>query len=205
MQSLIYVASVLGFILAGLAAENLGFRVPVWIVLVSEVACFLYIMILPESRSKVPDAPGFFSTQSFKAMWSVYRKPRKNGGRKLLILFTAINCLFWMAIIGVDTVMMLFYLATPLCFSSAIIGYVYSLLFFSMGFGAVIFTWKPFLRRVGEINMTYAGIVSTGLALGWLTFCDRRWMVYLGKNVSWKLENFWHKKYFCYDIFVQIR
>ena len=182
MQSVFSIASILGFILAGLAAESLGFLKPVWIVLASEVTCLLYIMVLPESRSKEPDSPAFFSIQSFKAMWSVYRKPRENGGRKLLILLTATSSLLLMAIIGIDSVMMLFYLATPLCFSSAIIGYVYSLLFFSVGLSAVIFTCKPFLRRVGELNMTYAGIFSASLSLGWLTFCDRRWMVYLGKN-----------------------
>ena len=175
-------AGVLGYMVSGFGIEFFGFIAPVWFILGCQVSCFLYLLILPESRPKVPDAPRFLSLHSFKSMWSVYSKPRSDGGRKVLSLLITSNGLMWLTILGIDGIITLFYLASPLCFSSVMIGYMYSYWTFVIGAGAVVFTLRPLLRRVGEFKMAIVGSLSTSLALGWLAFCDRRWMIYVGKK-----------------------
>ena len=182
LQCLVLISGVFGYILSGYGSELFGFIPPVWLVLIFQIFSFLYIFLLvPESRPKVPDSPRFFSTHSFKNMWSVYRKPRSDEGRKLLSFITLCNGLLWMSFFGIDGIITLFYLASPLCFSSIMIGYLYSLWTFTGGVAAALLTLKPLLQRVGELKMAIIGIIAYEISLVWLAFSNRRWMAFVGK------------------------
>lgn len=182
LQCVALMSGVIGYIMSGYGIKMFGFIRPVWLILAFQIASFIYILLfVPESRPKIPDSPRFFSTHSFRNMWRVYSKPRNDSGRKLLNLLTLATGFLWMSYLGIDGIITLFYLASPLCFNSVWIGYLFSYWTFLMAVSAVLLTLKPFLRHVGEFKMSIIGTISLASSFVWLAFCDRHWMAFVGK------------------------
>ena len=87
-----------------------------------------------------------------------------------------------MAIFGTDGAETLFLLGTPLCFSSAKIGYLLS--YFSIVFsaGGPALTNKFVLRRLNELTFLVLGLMCIALSFIWLAFSDLPWMIYVCKR-----------------------
>ena len=101
-----------------------------------------------------------------------------------MIVLVSCAALLGTAFVGTDGAETLFLLGTPLCFSSAMIGYLLS--FFSMVFavGGPALTNKFVLRRLNEFTVLVVGLMCTALSFIWLAFSDRRWMIYVCKYIS---------------------
>ena len=116
--------------------------------------------------------------------WGILRRRRDTPGTKGVIVLVLCFSLVGMAILGIDGAETLFLLGTPLCFSSAMNGYLLS--YFSVVFaaGGPILTSKFVLRRLNEFMVLVLGLISTALSFIWLAFSDRRWMIYVCKYTS---------------------
>ena len=177
-------SGVIGYLISGYWIEIFGFEAPTWFILSCQIVCFLYLLVLPESRPKAPDAPRFLSFDSFKTMWRVFTKHRRNRGRKVLGLLMTCSGIVILAVLGIDGIITLYYLASPLCFSSVMIGYMYSYYTLALGSGAVILTSKQATRYLSEFKLAVLGALATIVSMVWLAFSRNRWMIYVGK--FWK-------------------
>ena len=190
-------SGVVGYLVSGYWIEEFGFEAPVWFILSCQVLCFLYLFLLPESRPKAPDAPNFFTCNSFRTMRSVFTKHRPGITRKVLYLLLASSGIFILTVLGIDGVITLYYLASPLCFSSVLIGYMYSCYTFAIATGAVTLTSSLITRFVSEFKLVVLGALAVTISMVWLAFSRYRWMIYICKLT---------KSYFkCYMVSVEGR
>ena len=167
---------------SGAWLKNLGFIPPYWFIFSCHVASALWVIFLvPESKQKVEKKKlRFFSFDSFKAIWSVYRKPR-NGGRKNLIMLLVSDGIISLGVMGISGVVALFVLRTPLCWGPATLGVFMAFRFFMQGFGGIV--GIGLLKRfMSDINVTRVGMLTQSASLVFFAFSDRTWMVFLGKN-----------------------
>ena len=139
------------------------------------------IFLVPESKQKAEKKKmRFLSFDSFRAIWSVYKKPR-NGGRKNLILLLVSDGIINLGVMGISGVVALFVLRSPLCWGPATLGVFMAFRFFMQGFGGIV--GIGLLKRcMSEINVTRVGMVTQCASLVFFAFSDRTWMVFLGKS-----------------------
>ena len=174
---LVFIAGVAGYASSGYWSQAGGFIAPVWFSLVCHVVCFVYLLSVPKSRAKLTNAPRFLSCNSFKSMWSLTTKLRENGGRKILLLLIVGSGIVLVSIFGIEGVVALYYLASPLCLSSIIIGYMLGFYIFAIGVGALFFTSAPVGRCLGKFKRAVLGTLAGFLSLIWLAFCRYHWMI----------------------------
>ena len=166
---------------SGAWLKNLGFIPPYWFIFACHVASVLWAaFMVPESKQKSQKKKmRFFSFDSFRAIWSVYKNPR-NGGRKNLIMLLISDGIITLGVMGISGVVALFVLRTPLCWGPGTLGVFMAFRFFMQGFGGI--AGIGILKRfISEINVIRVGMVSQCASLAFFAFSDRTWMVFLGK------------------------
>lgn len=164
---------------SGAWLKNLGFIPPYWFIFACHVASLLWAaFMVPESKQESQKKKmRFFSFDSFRAIWSVYKKPR-NGGRKNLIMLLISDGIITLGVMGISGVVALFVLRTPLCWGPGTLGVFMAFRFFMQGFGGI--AGIGILKRfMSEINVTRVGMVSQCASLVFFAFSDRTWMVFL--------------------------
>ena len=167
---------------SGAWLKRLGFIPPYWFIFACHVASVLWAaFMVPESKQKSQKKKmRFFSFDSFRAIWGVYKKPR-NGGRKNLIMLLISDGIITLGVMGISGVVALFVLRTPLCWGPGTLGVFMAFRFFMQGFGGI--AGIGILKRfMSEINVTRIGMVSQCASLVFFAFSDRTWMVFLGKK-----------------------
>ena len=182
VQFVVFVGGLLSQLTSGLWLKNLGFIPPYWFIFACHVASTLCVIFLvPESTPKTAKKKiRFFSLDSFRAIWNVYKKPR-NGGRVNLIMLLIGDGIVNLGIMGISGVVALFVLRSPLCWGPTTLGAFMAFRFFMQGFGGIL--GIGILKRfMSEINVTRIGMVSLCVSLVFFAFCDRTWMVFLGKQ-----------------------
>lgn len=159
---------------SGAWLNRLGFIPPYWFIFACHVAGLLWAaFMVPESkRESQKNKIRFFSIDSFKAVWSVYKKPR-NGGRKNLLMLLISDGIITLGVLGISGVVSLFVLRT--------LGVFMAFRFFMQGFGGIV--GIGILKRfMSEVNVMRVGMVSQCLSLVFFAFSNRTWMVFLGEN-----------------------
>lgn len=182
IQFVVFIGGVVSQLTSGAWLKNLGFIPPYWFIFACHVASALWVIFLvPESKQKVDKKKlRFFSFDSFKAVWSVYKNPR-NGGRKNLIMLLISDGIINLGVMGISGVVALFVLRTPLCWGPATLGVFMAFRFFMQGFGGIV--GIGLLKRfMSDINVTRVGMLTQSASLLFFAFSDRTWMVFLGKN-----------------------
>ena len=177
-----FIGGVVSQLTSGPFLKNLGFIPPYWFIFACHVTSILCVVFLvPESKPKMDKQRlRFFSFDSFKAIWSVYSKPR-NGGRKNLVMLLVSDGIVNLGIMGISGVVSLFVLRTPLCWGPATLGVFMAFRFFMQGFGGIV--GIALLKRfMSDINVIRVGMLTQCASLAFFAFTDRTWMVFLGKN-----------------------
>jgi len=179
VQFIVFIGGVVSQVTSGAWLKNLGFIPPYWFIFACHVASLLWAaFMVPESkRESQKKKMRFFSFDSFRAIWSVYKKPR-NGGRKNLIMLLISDGIITLGVMGISGVVALFVLRTPLCWGPGTLGVFMAFRFFMQGFGGI--AGIGILKRfMSEINVTRVGMVSQCASLVFFAFSDRTWMVFL--------------------------
>lgn len=179
---MVFIGGVVSQLTSGAWLKNLGFIPPYWFIFACHVASALCVIFLvPESKPKAEKKKmRFFSLDSFKAIWSVYRKPR-NGGRKNLIMLLISDGIINLGVMGISGVVALFVLRTPLCWGPGTLGAFMAFRFFLQGLGGIL--GIGLLKRfMSDINVTRVGMLTQCASLVFFAFADRTWMVFLGEN-----------------------
>jgi len=186
MEFLVFFGGMISQLTSGLWIENLGFVAPYWFIFVCLLASVLYIIcFVPESRTssstvgKKLNIRKLFSLSSIKRVWYVYKCPRNGAGRNLII-FTLCSGVIVLTTLGVNGVVVLFLLHSPLCFSAGKVGYFSAFRYFSQGLGAVLGI-KVLGRCINEVNIARVGIISLALSLLVFGFSKFEWLVFMGK------------------------
>ena len=182
VQFVVFIGGVVSQLTSGAWLKNLGFIPPYWFIFACHAASVLWaVFMVPESKQKSHKKKmRFFSFDSFRAIWSVYRKPR-NGGRKNLIMLLISDGIITLGVMGISGVVALFVLRTPLCWGPGTLGVFMAFRFFIQGFGGI--AGIGILKRfMSEINVIRIGMVSQCASLVFFAFSDRTWMVFLGKK-----------------------
>lgn len=162
--------------------KNLGFIPPYWFIFACHVISILCVVFLvPESNKNTEGKKlRLLSFDSFKAIWSVYSKPRNDGRRNLIMLLIS-DGIVNLGVMGISGVVSLFVLRTPLCWGPATLGVFMAFRFFMQGFGGIV--GIALLRRfLSDINVIRVGMLTQCASLTFFAFSDRTWMVFLGKN-----------------------
>lgn len=120
----------------------------------------------------------FFSLENFKSFVNFVRKERE-AGRKNLLLLLACAGVVYLVTIGVESVMTLYILKSPLCWSPTLVGYYFAFTMFVHGVGSVAGV-EGFRRCFKELTVVRISMVSLILASVLLAFSDRTWMVFFG-------------------------
>ena len=115
----------------------------------------------------------------------MFKNPR-NGARRNLILFALSSAVIITTILGVEGVVVLFVLDSPLCFSAEEVGYYLALQHLLRGMGALLGI-KLLAKCLNEVNIVRAGIFSQAVAFIVLGFSRTSWLVYMCKC----LHNHW--------------
>lgn len=179
IQFVVFIGGVVSQLTSGPFLKNLGFIPPYWFIFACHVTSILCVVFLvPESKPKMDKKRlRFFSFDSFKAIWSVYSKPR-NGGRKNLVLLLVSDGIVNLGIMGISGVVSLFVLRTPLCWGPATLGVFMAFRFFMQGFGGIV--GIALLKRfMSDINVIRVGMLTQCASLAFFAFTDRTWMVFL--------------------------
>lgn len=179
IQLMVFIGGVVSQLTSGAWLKNLGFIPPYWFIFACHVASALCVIFLvPESKPKAEKKKmRFFSFDSFKAIWSVYRKPR-NGGRKNLIMLLISDGIINLGVMGISGVVALFVLRTPLCWGPGTLGAFMAFRFFLQGLGGIL--GIGLLKRfMSDINVTRVGMLTQCASLVFFAFADRTWMVFL--------------------------
>lgn len=179
VQFAVFLGGVVSQLTSGIWLKNLGFIPPYWFIFACHVTAVLWVIFLvPESKQKAEKKKmRFLSFDSFRAIWSVYKKPR-NGGRKNLILLLVSDGIINLGVMGISGVVALFVLRSPLCWGPATLGVFMAFRFFMQGFGGIV--GIGLLKRcMSEINVTRVGMVTQCASLVFFAFSDRTWMVFL--------------------------
>ena len=101
---------------SGLWIDNVGFIPSAWFIL----SCFIFagvwtLFCVPETpRSTNGVVPRFFSLENIKSFLTFFRKERESGRRNLFLPLTCAGVVY-LVTIGVDGVLTLFLLKSPLC------------------------------------------------------------------------------------------
>ncbi|XP_058956656.2 proton-coupled folate transporter [Pocillopora verrucosa] len=179
VQLVVFIGGVVSQLTSGAWLNRLGFIPPYWFIFACHVAGLLWAaFMVPESkRESQKNKIRFFSLDSFKAVWSVYKKPR-NGGRKNLLMLLISDGIITLGVLGISGVVSLFVLRTPLCWGPATLGVFMAFRFFMQGFGGIV--GIGILKRfMSEVNVMRVGMVSQCLSLVFFAFSNRTWMVFL--------------------------
>lgn len=180
----IFLAGVISQLTSGLWIDNVGFIPSAWFIL----ACFLLagiwtLFCVPESRTTADNIPvRFFSTENIKSFFNFFRKQRE-AGRKNLLLSMVCSGLFFLVTVGVDGVITLYILKSPLCWNATLIGYFFAFALFLRGFGSVAGV-KFFGRCFRELTVARFGMVSLALSMIMLAFSNRTWLVFVASAVG---------------------
>ena len=166
---------------SGLYIEKLGFIAPYWIIFGCYVAAMIYaIFFVPESRTKSRNEAGrLFSLENFKSSWKVYFQASGARKRNLVILTFSAGILA-IAVMGINGVVNLYTLHSPLCFSPEYVGYFLAFRQFMHGAGGVT-AIKVFGMCLSDANVSRIAILSYIGFLVWLGFSKTLLMVFISK------------------------
>ena len=176
----IFLAGVISQLTSGLWIENVGFIPSAWFIL----SCFILagvwtLFCVPEiPKRENATAVRFFSFESLKSFVNLFRKEREAGRRNLLLLLACAGVVY-LVTIGAESVMTLYILKSPLCWSPTLVGYYFGFAMFVHGIGSVAGV-EFFSRCFKELTIVRIGMVSLILASVLLAFSDRTWMVFVG-------------------------
>ena len=182
IQFVVFIGGVVSQLASGPFLKNLGFIPPYWFIFACHVTSILCVVFLvPESKKNTEGKKlRLLSFDSFKAIWSVYSKPRNDGRRNLIMLLIS-DGIVNLGVMGISGVVSLFVLRTPLCWGPATLGVFMAFRFFMQGFGGIV--GIALLRRfLSDINVIRVGMLTQCASLTFFAFSDRTWMVFLGKN-----------------------
>ena len=165
---------------SGLWIEKLGFIAPYWIIFGCHVAAVLYaIFFVPESREKSDDAGRLFSFENFKSSWKVYGKATGSKKRNLVVLIFC-NGILAIAVMGINSVVNLYTLHSPLCFSPELVGYFLAFRQFMHGAGGVT-AIKALGMCLSDANVSRIAMMSYIGFLVYLGFSTTLLMVFIGR------------------------
>ena len=181
MYLAIFFAGVFSQLTSGLWIDNVGYIPSAWFIL----SCFILagawtLFYVPEIPKQTNDnTVRFFSIENVKSFINFFRKQREAGRKNLLLLLLCAGIVY-LVTIGVEGVMSLYILKSPLCWSPTLVGYYFAFAMFLHGVGSVAGV-KFFGRCFKELTIARIGIVTLVLSLILLAFSDRTWMVFVGK------------------------
>lgn len=166
---------------SGLWIEKLGFIAPYWFIFSCHMVAVMYaIFFVPESRLKSSVNRGkLFSLDNFKASWRVYAKAT-GARRKNLIILTFCSGILSIAVMSTNSVVNLFTLHSPLCFSPEYVGYFSAFRQFMHGAGGVT-AIKVFGMCLSDVNVARIAMLSYLGFLVLLGFSTTLLMVFLSK------------------------
>lgn len=179
IQFVVFIGGVVSQLASGPFLKNLGFIPPYWFIFACHVTSILCVVFLvPESKKNTEGKKlRLLSFDSFKAIWSVYSKPRNDGRRNLIMLLIS-DGIVNLGVMGISGVVSLFVLRTPLCWGPATLGVFMAFRFFMQGFGGIV--GIALLKRfLSDINVIRVGMLTQCASLTFFAFSDRTWMVFL--------------------------
>ncbi|KAJ7383109.1 hypothetical protein OS493_030639 [Desmophyllum pertusum] len=184
IELIVFLGGMVAQLTSGLLIEKLGFIAPYWIIFGCHVAAMLYaIFFVPESRVKSSTETGrLFSMENFKSPWRVYLKATGHIKRNLVVL-TFCTGILSIAVLGINGVVNLFTLHSPLCFSPEYVGYFLAFRQFMHGVGGVT-AIKVFGMCMSDANISRIALVSYIGFLVCLGFSTTLLMVFISPIVG---------------------
>lgn len=181
IELIVFLGGMVAQLTSGLYIEKLGFIAPYWIIFGCYVAAMIYaIFFVPESRTKSRNEAGrLFSLENFKSSWKVYFQASGARKRNLVILTFSAGILA-IAVMGINGVVNLYTLHSPLCFSPEYVGYFLAFRQFMHGAGGVT-AIKVFGMCLSDANVSRIAILSYIGFLVWLGFSKTLLMVFISK------------------------
>ena len=181
IELIVFLGGMVAQLTSGLWIEKLGFITPYWIIFGCHMAAVLYaIFFVPESRAKSSENPGrLFSLQNLKSSWKVYGKATGSKKRNLVVL-TFCNGVLAIAVMGINGVVNLYTLHSPLCFSPTLVGYFLAFRQFMHGVGGVT-AIKVLGMCLPDAVVSRIAILSYTGFLIFLGFSANEFMVFMGE------------------------
>ena len=183
MELVVFLGGMVAQLSSGLWIEKLGFTPPFWFILACHVTSLLYaIFIVPESRVKSTAERGkLFSLDNFKSSWRVYHEASGFTKRNLVILTASVG-ITDLAVMSTSSVMNLYTLHSPLCFTPEYVGYFSAFRQFMHGAGGVT-AIKAFGMCLADVNVARIALLSYLGFLVMLGFSETLLLVFLSKCV----------------------
>lgn len=184
IELIVFLGGMVAQLTSGLLIEKLGFITPYWIIFGCHMAAVLYaIFFVPESRAKSSENPGrLFSLQNLKSSWKVYGKATGSKKRNLVVL-TFCNGVLAIAVMGINGVVNLYTLHSPLCFSPTLVGYFLAFRQFMHGVGGVT-AIKVLGMCLPDAVVSRIAILSYTGFLIFLGFSTNEFMVFMAPLVG---------------------
>jgi len=184
IELIVFLGGMVAQVSSGLWIEKLGFIAPFWFVFGCHVVALIYsIFFVPESRlNSTAERGRLFSMENFKSPWRVYSKA--SGSRKRnLILLTIGTGIVSVGVMSTTSVVNLFVLNSPLCFSPEKVGYFSAFRQSMQGVGGVL-TIKVFGMCLADVNVTRIAVLSYAGFLVLLGFSTTLLMVFMSPLVG---------------------
>ncbi|CAH3125439.1 unnamed protein product [Porites lobata] len=184
MELVVFLGGMVAQLSSGLWIEKLGFTPPFWFILACHVTSLLYaIFIVPESRVKSTSERGkLFSLDNFKSSWRVYHEASGFTKRNLVILTASVG-ITDLAVMSTSSVMNLYTLHSPLCFTPEYVGYFSAFRQFMHGAGGVT-AIKAFGMCLADVNVARIALLSYLGFLVMLGFSETLLLVFLSPVVG---------------------
>jgi len=180
LEAVAFTSGMLSHMTSGWWIRHLGFKAPYIFILALHLTSLLYIVfILPESKPDVDKRKlkDLFSPMHITKVFKIFHRTDKKQKWQLygLVLTSAFMMI---SSIGFGSVIVLYTLDIPFCFSPIIIGYFLADCMFMQALGA-IFALVILQKFLSEIMLTQLGIVSIISSLVMIAVITKKWQMFI--------------------------
>ena len=181
LEAVAFTSGMISHMTSGWWIHHLGFKAPyIFIFSLHSLALVYIIFLLPESSSVTEKLrlKDLFSRSHFKKVIMLFSKADTKYKWQLYGLAVT-SAVMMISSIGFGSVIVLFALDAPFCFSPIMIGYFLADCMFMQALGAV-FSLMLLRKCLSEILLTQLGIASIISSLVMIALITKRWQMFLG-------------------------
>ncbi|XP_074869798.1 proton-coupled folate transporter isoform X1 [Carettochelys insculpta] len=123
LEACLGVAGMLASIIGGQWRRAQGYIDPFWLVFAASLAAALYAALCLQDSVREKQPARLFTLRHYAAVYRLYAAPGHQGSRQKLALYSLVFFLVVTVHFGARELFVLYELSSPLCWSSALIGY----------------------------------------------------------------------------------
>ena len=182
LEAVAFISGMISHMTSGWWIRHLGFHAPYMFIFVLHLVSFFYIIFfLQESKCDVEKLriKDLFNKKHIKNVFAVFQRARPDKRWQLYGLVVS-SAFMMVSSIGFGSVIVLYTLDIPFCFSPILIGYFLADCMFMQAIGA-IFALLILQKILSEILLIQLGISSIVSSLIMIAFIQKKWQMFIGR------------------------